>query len=105
MGISRYSRDPHLKRWQEKFDELQARCRQFDGSPTIGELTGHGIAIARWECRSLGWRGIGEPCWHHGETFELTRFGAKMRVCDLRRHYVCSSCGRDRPQLELLWVG
>lgn len=102
MGVRRYSRDHRERRWQERFDELQRDCYAFDASPTIGDLTGHGIKTARWVCRGPGWRHIGDPCWHQSAPFDLTRFGPKLRVYNLRGNYRCSECGRDRPHIELL---
>lgn len=98
MGVSRYSRDPRLRRWQERFDELQRRCAAWHDNPTIGELTGHRIKIAQFECRAGG-------CGHHGKVMDLAKFGYRLTVWQLRDHYVCSKCGTKRPWLTLLWDG
>lgn len=102
MGVSRYSRDPDKKRWEQAFDDLQMRCHGYDGSPTIGELRAHGIETGQWRCRSVGWRDDGKgQCWHGSKKFPLAKFGARITVSKLRWKFVCSACGRNRPFLEL----
>lgn len=95
MGISRYSRDPTLRRWQEHFDHLQFRCTIYDDDVTIADLTSAGIKQAEWCCRAT-------ECWHRSKPFDLTKFGPKMRITKLRWKYVCSLCGTKRPMIELL---
>lgn len=104
MGTRRYSRDPAQRRWEERFDDLQARCRSFELSPTIGELRRHGIPRGQWQCRSVGWRGDdGRPeCFHASAPFLLAKFGDTATVTKLRGIFVCSECGRNRPHLLLL---
>ena len=99
MGVRRYSRDQDLAAWQRRFDYFQDMCRGGYPSPTIGELIEHGIRVARWSCRG-GW-----DCGHSSEEFELTRFGPGTRVHLLKRNYICTKCGRDRPNLNLLYYG
>lgn len=96
MSVRRYSRDPRARRWEEQFDELQRRCWVDYYSPTIGELLEHGIQRGRWECRSQG------ACLHQSEPFGLARFKPAAKVSRLRRQFVCSCCGRGRPDLRLL---
>lgn len=101
MGVRRYSLDRNERRWQERFDDLQHRCHS-DWTLTVGELLEHGIMNAQWRCRNTGWQNDGRgDCWHASEVFDLTRFGPKLTVSKMRRMYVCSKCGRDRPFLEL----
>lgn len=99
MGVRRYSRSPSLARWQQQFDHLQALCRGGCPSPTIGELTAHGIRKALWRCSA------GFECMHGSEEFELARFSPDARVHLLKRYFKCSRCGTGRPNLELLWYG
>lgn len=96
MGVNRYSRDFAVRRRQEFLDHLQQRCRADYDSPSIGELTGAGIKLAEWVCNNYN-------CYHHSKPFDLERLGAKLLVRTLRRNYVCSRCGANRPQIELLW--
>ena len=95
-GVSRYSRDPTERRWQQQFDELQGRCQVDVYSPTIGELLDHSITRAQWRCRKWG------TCWHESEPFALGGFRRSVLVDRLRRGFVCSACGTNRPMLHLL---
>jgi hypothetical protein len=102
MGVPRYSRDTDVKRWQHAVEELQARCHWYDGSPTIGEIIEHGVNLAQWRCRSLGWKPDGKDMCHHAsDKFRLDKFGPRITVSKLRWKFVCSACGRNRPFLEL----
>lgn len=104
MGIRRYSRDSATERWERRFDELQAECSYYaEGSPLVGDLIDHGIRIALWKCRSIGWKPDGKgECWHKSEPFELAKFGRKLTVWKMRSLFYCSACGRRRPLLELI---
>jgi len=105
MGISRYSRDSERKRWEQRFDELQLLCHQYDYSPMIGDLVAHGITSAYWACRSVGWKPDGKPsCGHtsEGTPMDLRKFGPTLTVAKMRRLYVCSECGRNRPFIQLI---
>lgn len=102
MGINRYSRDTIVKRWQRTFDDLQHRCHLVSGSPTVGDLLAHGIRTAFWQCRNTSWQNDGRgECWHRSESFSLARFGERLEVAKMRRLFVCSACGRNRPFLQL----
>lgn len=101
MGVSRYSRTN--RKWEERFDDLQHHCHLAYGSPTIGELLAHGITRGKWRCRNTSWQDDGRgDCWHSSDVVDLTQFGPGQCIAQLRRRYVCSACGRDRPFLELL---
>lgn len=105
MGVRRYSKNSDIERWERRFDELQSLCHQYDYSPTIGELIDHGITTAYWACRSVGWRDDGKPsCGHTSEKtpMDLQKFGRNLTVSKLRWKYVCSSCGRKRPYIQLI---
>lgn len=96
MGVRRYSTDPAKRRRQEYLDHLQWRCTVYEDPLTIGEIVKAGVTRAEWRCRFY-------DCYHRSGPFDLDRFGPKIAVTKLRWKYVCSKCGTNRPELELLW--
>jgi hypothetical protein len=97
MGVSRYSRDPALRRHQERFDELQWRCEVDYYAPTIGELRDAGIEEGRFTCKVY-------ECLHVGQRFKLTRYWSGLNVRDLKRRQRCGQCWGRKVKLQIFFV-
>jgi hypothetical protein len=98
MGVRRYSLDPTVRQEQERVDELQRRCAVDYYAPTIGELLAVNVRTVELQCRDY-------ECLHTSEPIDLTQYPPKMRTKALRLKFVCSRCGRKRPQVNLQWHG
>jgi hypothetical protein len=98
MGVRRYSLDPTVRRQQELVDHLQQLCRVDYYAPTIGELIAARVLTVELQCRDY-------ECLHTSAPIDLTRYPPKMRTKALRLKFVCSRCGRKRPQVNLQWHG
>lgn len=96
MGVRRHSTNPFVRRRQEQLDRLQWLCRIYGDPITIGDIISGDVHRAQWRCRN-------PECFHRSEAFDLSRFGRKVTVTKLRWKFVCSVCGFNRPDLELLW--
>jgi len=97
-AVSRYNRNPLIRRRQEAFDELQYRVERDYFAPTMAELAAAGITQARPRCRDYACRREGSP-------IDLTSLPPKMRTHTLRKKLVCRRCGLRRPEFELVWNG
>lgn len=100
MGVSRYDRDPWLRRRQQLFDDLQARCRQAYLPPTIAELRAAGIERGEPVCRNY-------DCLRHGPVISFANLPQYLTVWGLRnrRRFICGKCGTRRADLVLIWEG
>lgn len=95
-AVSRYSRNPLIRRRQEAFDELQYRVEHDYFAPSMGDLAAAGVTKAKPICRDYA-------CRHEGASLDLTTLPPKMRTHTLRKKLVCTRCGLRRPELELMW--
>lgn len=98
MGVRRYSRAPDVRQQQELFDHLQQLCKVDYYSPMLSELIAAKALTVEMQCRDYA-------CLHTSEPIDLTKFPPKMRTKTLRAKFVCSKCGRKRPQVNLIWHG
>ena len=97
MGVRRYSRDPSERQREEHADHLRRECNVGWSDPvTIGDLIEAGYRQAEWHCRRGG-------CYHHSQPVDLSKYGRKASVYQLRWHYVCDKCGMKGPKLYPLW--